>query len=64
VPRTSTLALSNATLPYVLRLARLGAEEAMEGDEGLQKGLNTYQGQVTYQAVAEAFGLPYAAYEV
>jgi alanine dehydrogenase len=63
VPRTSTLALSNATLPYVLRLARLGAEEAMDEDEGLQKGLNTYQGQVTYQAVAEAFGLPYAVYE-
>jgi alanine dehydrogenase len=63
VPRTSTLALSNATLPYVLRLARLGAEEAMDEDEGLKKGLNTYQGQVTYQAVAEAFGLPYAAYE-
>jgi alanine dehydrogenase len=63
VPRTSTLALSNATLPYVLRLARLGAEEAMAEDPGLMKGLNTYQGQVTYQAVAEAFGLPYAAYE-
>lgn len=63
VPRTSTLALSNATLPYVLRLARLGAEEAMDGDEGLKKGLNTHQGQVTYQAVAEAFGLPYAEYE-
>jgi alanine dehydrogenase len=63
VPRTSTLALSNATLPYVLRLARLGAEEAMAEDPGLMKGLNTYEGQVTYQAVAEAFGLPYTAYE-
>jgi alanine dehydrogenase len=50
-------------LPYVLRLARLGAEEAMDEDEGLKKGLNTYHGQVTYQAVAEAFGLSYAAYE-
>ncbi len=62
VPRTSTFALSNATLPYVLRLARLGAEEAMAEDEGLMKGLNTYRGQVTYQAVAEYFGLEYAAY--
>lgn len=62
VPRTSTFALSNATLPYVLRLARDGAEEAMERDNGLKLGLNTYQGRVTYQAVAEAFGLEYAAY--
>jgi alanine dehydrogenase len=63
VPRTSTFALSNATLPYVLRLARLGAEEAMDEDPGLMKGLNTYQGQVTYQAVAEYFGLEYVPYE-
>ncbi len=63
VPRTSTLALSNATLPYVLRLARLGAEEAMAEDPGLMKGLNTYRGQVTYEAVAEYFGLTYTAYE-
>ena len=63
VPRTSTLALSNATLPYVLRLARLGAEAAMAEDPGLAKGLNTYGGQVTYAAVAECFGLPYSAYE-
>jgi alanine dehydrogenase len=63
VPRTSTLALSNATLPYVLRLARMGAETAMANDPGLLTGLNIYQGQVTYQAVAEAFGLDYSAYE-
>jgi alanine dehydrogenase len=63
VPRTSTLALSNATLPYVLRLARRGAEGAMAQDPGLVKGLNTSGGHVTYQAVAEAFGLPYTAYE-
>ena len=63
VPRTSTLALSNATLPYVLRLARLGAEAAMAQDPGLQKGLNTYEGQCTYEAVAEAFDLDYSAYE-
>lgn len=63
VPRTSTFALSNATLPYVLRLARMGAEEAMAEDDGLMKGLNTYRGQVTYQAVAEYFGLDYSPYE-
>ena len=64
VPRTSTLALSNATLPYVLRLARLGAEEAMAEDPGLAKGLNIYQHQVTYEAVADAFGMAYQAFPV
>jgi alanine dehydrogenase len=63
VPRTSTLALSNATLPYVLRLARLGAEAAMAENPGLAKGLNIYGGQVTYEAVAQAFNLPYVPYE-
>ena len=63
VPRTSTLALSNATLPYVLRIARRGAEGAMAADPGLAKGLNTYRGEVTYAAVAECFNLPYVAYE-
>jgi len=63
VPRTSTLALSNATLPYVLRLARLGAEAAMAENPGLAKGLNIYRGQVTYEAVAQAFNLPYVPYE-
>jgi alanine dehydrogenase len=62
VPRTSTLALNNATLPYVLRLARLGAEEAMAEDPGLAKGLNIFQRHVTYEAVAEAFGMNYHAY--
>ncbi len=64
VPRTSTLALSNATLPYVLKLAGKGAEAAMAADPGLDKGLNIYSGNVTYAAVAEAFGMthtPYAA---
>jgi len=64
VPRTSTLALSNATLPYVLRLARRGADGAMAEDpNGLAKGLNTHRGQVTYAAVAECFALPYTPYE-
>jgi len=63
VPRTSTMALSNATLPYVLRLARLGAKDAMAKDPGLVKGLNTFEGHVTYKAVAEAFGMEFVAYE-
>lgn len=62
VPRTSTLALSNATLPYVLRLARLGAEAAMAEDPGLARGLNTYEGKLTYEAVADAFDLAYTPY--
>ncbi|NUQ36727.1 MAG: alanine dehydrogenase [Caldilineales bacterium] len=59
VPRTSTYALSNATLPYVLRLAKLGAEAAVRADPGLALGVNTYRGAVTYAAVAEAFNLTY-----
>ena len=57
VPRTSTYALSNATLPYICRLADLGAEAAIQADPVLAKGVNVYQGQITYPAVAEAFDL-------
>ncbi len=60
VPRTSSLALSNATLRYILRIANLGLDEAMARDPGLAKGLNLRDGQVTYPAVAEAFGLSVA----
>jgi alanine dehydrogenase len=63
VPRTSTLALSNATLPYVLKLAGQGAEAAMAADPGLAKGLNTFNGSITYKAVAEAFNMDYSPYE-
>jgi len=59
VPRTSTYALSNATLPYVVKLADMGAEAAIRADPSLAKGVNTYKGQITYPAVAEAFGLEY-----
>jgi alanine dehydrogenase len=59
VPRTSTLALSNATAPYALRLADLGLEEALRRDPALFKGLNTYKGKIACHAVAEAQGLPY-----
>ncbi|MPL83411.1 Alanine dehydrogenase [bioreactor metagenome] len=59
VPRTSTMALTNATLPYVLKIADLGAEKAMLEDEALRKGLNTYKGKLTIKTVAEAQGLDY-----
>ncbi len=59
VPRTSTLALTGATLPYALKIANLGAEEACRRDPALMKGLNTYKGHLTYKAVAEAQDLPY-----
>ena len=61
VPRTSTYALSNATLPYAVKLANLGAEAAIRGDQGLALGVNTYRGHITYPAVAEAFGMDYVA---
>ena len=59
VPRTSTLGLSNATLPYALLLADHGLEEAIVIDPALAKGVNVLNGQLTYEAVAEAFGLAY-----
>jgi len=58
VPRTSTLALTNATLPYALRLARDGWKTACRNDRALQLGLNVVGGKVVYPGVAEAFGLP------
>lgn len=61
VPRTSTLALNNATLPYVLRIAESGPEAAMRADAGLRDGLNVYRGRITEPAVAESLGLPYTA---
>ena len=59
VPRTSTLALTGATLPYALKIANLGAEAACKADPALMKGLNTYNGHLTFKAVAEAQDLPY-----
>jgi len=59
VPRTSTLALTNATLPYALLIANKGWKKACTENEALKKGLNVVSGEVVYQGVAEAFGLPY-----
>jgi len=58
VPRTSTLALTNATLPYGLKLARQGWRAACKTDPALRLGLNVVEGKVVYPGVAEAFQLP------
>lgn len=57
VPFTSTQALTNATLPYALRLADLGWKEACRRDPGLAEGVNIVDGKITYKAVADAFGM-------
>lgn len=57
VPNTSTYALTNATLPYILELANRGWAEALRRDAALARGLNTHEGQVVYREVAEAHGL-------
>lgn len=59
VPRTSTLALTNATLPYAIRLANLGWKDACRGDSALKLGLNVVDGKIVYPGVAEAFGLEF-----
>jgi len=53
VPNTSTLALTNATFPYVMKLANLGAQAALQADAGFAEGLNTFNGKLTYKAVAD-----------
>lgn len=58
-PRTSTFALTNATLPYAIKIADLGVEKAIRRDQSLKSGLNTYLGKVTHEGVADAFGLEY-----
>jgi alanine dehydrogenase len=63
VPRTSTYALSNATLPYAIKLAEKGLEKAAKEDGTLAPGVNTFQGKVTYKAVAEAFEMEYTPLE-
>jgi alanine dehydrogenase len=61
VPRTSTFALTNATLPFVLALAQKGWRRAMAEDPHLREGLNVHDGRVTHPAVAQAFGMPHVA---
>lgn len=62
VPKTSTIALNHATLKYGLELADKGLIKALNESEGLSSGLNTYQGNVTFKEVAEAFDLAYQPY--
>ena len=59
VPRTSTLALNRATLPFLSKLADKGYEKALTEDKNFLEGLNVCKGQVTYKAVAEVFGHKY-----
>jgi alanine dehydrogenase len=59
VPRTSTFALTNATLPYALDLANKGFEQAIADDAGLREGVNTYAGRCTYEAVATSQNIEY-----
>lgn len=61
VPRTSTFALTNATLPYAVKLANKGFFEAIRSDENLKAGVNTYAGHCTYEAVAQAQGISYTS---
>ncbi len=59
VPRTSTLALNNATLPFLVKLANKGHQKALSEDKNFLAGLNVYKGNVTYKAVADTFGHKY-----
>jgi alanine dehydrogenase len=59
IPRTSTFALTNSTLPYALKLANLGLAGALAADPGLAEGLNVFNGHVTHRGVAEALQLRY-----
>lgn len=63
VSRTSTLALTNATLPYALKIANQGWRQALKDDAGLARGLNVYDGKVTFKAVANDQSLPYTPVE-
>lgn len=64
VPFTSTMALTNATLPYCVALANKGWRQACKDDKALALGLNVVEGKVTYKAVADVFGLPYEPIEL
>jgi alanine dehydrogenase len=63
VPRTSTFALTNATLPYVRALADLGWQTALARDAGLAHGLNVHDGRLTHKAVAAALGIDWRAFQ-
>jgi alanine dehydrogenase len=62
VSRSATFALTNATFPYVSRLADMGCREALCTDETLRKGLNVYKGKLVHAPVARSLGLPYTPF--
>ena len=62
VGRTSTFGLTNATIPYLVKLANLGYEKACKADLGLAAGVNMAHGKITNRPVAEAFSLPYTPF--
>jgi len=59
VPHTSTLALTNATLPYAVEIANKGFEKAVKTNNEIKLGLNIIDGKIVYKGVAEAFGFTY-----
>jgi alanine dehydrogenase len=59
VPHTSTIALTNATFPYLLEIANQGVERAIRASAAIRLGVNIYQGKVTYRGVAESQGRPF-----
>jgi len=61
VPRTSTIALNKATLPFLCKLADKGYEKVFREDKNFLEGLNVFKGQVTYKAVADTFGYKYVS---
>lgn len=63
VPRTSTIALTNATIPYIVELANKGWRQACIKSSGLRKGLNIVEGKVLHPGIAEAFNIPYSSVE-
>ena len=63
VPKTSAIALNNATLPYVLKLADMGVKEALASDEHLRNGVNVQDGYITYAAVARDLDMEYRAFQ-
>ena len=63
VPRTSTLALNKATIPFLSKLADKGYEKALKEDKNFLAGLNIFKGQVIYKAVADTFGYKHTSPE-
>jgi alanine dehydrogenase len=64
LPRTSTLALNNSTLPYVLEIANKGWKKAMQENREIRLGANVVNGKVTYEGVASAFGFEHVSIDV